>query len=344
MGEKQMNAWIYNGLTRSLKLKKIETPKPNQGELLIKVKACGICGSDLHLFRKDFEKITSIRLLARSFIDSLIKPSMGERILGHEISGMVVDSKDEKFDIGDRVAVFPKTSMGNFGETLPGCFAEYMVIPSYVALKIPEHISYEEAALFEPLGSVLHAVKKLNRIVLEKGPERALIIGAGTIGLLTLQILKYMKLVDEVYVSDKIPFKLEIAKKLGADHVLTPPELPRKYSNFFDIVFEAVGGFSIESTINQAIEALKEKGVIILMGAVEISPKIKLGILHTKEGVLIGSFSLTYHDYVEAFNLVNSRKINVAQLVTHRFPLIEAPKAINIALSGKSIKTILIGD
>jgi len=342
MREKLINAWIYNSLTRSLKLKKIEIPKLNKGELLIKVKACGICGSDLHLLRKS----ASIRLLARSFINSLTKPSVGERILGHEISGMVVDSKDEKFNIGDRVAVFPKTSMGNFGETLPGCFAEYMVIPSYVALKISEHISYEEATLFEPLGSVLHAIKKLNRIdiVLEKGPERALIIGAGTIGLLILQVLKYMRIVDEIYVSDKIPFKLEIAKKLGADYVLTPPELSRKYSNFFDIVFEAVGGFSIEKTINQAIEVLKEKGVIILLGAVEVSPKMKLGIFHTKEGFLIGSFTLTYNDYVEAFNLVNSRNINVAQLITHKFPLIEAPKAINVALGGESIKTLLIGD
>ena len=156
--------------------------------------------------------------------------------------------------------------------------------------------------MLEPLGSVLHAVKKLNRIVLEKRPERALIIGAGTIGLLLLQVLKYMRVMDEVFVSDKISFKLEIAKKLGADHVLTPPELSRKYNNFFDIVFEAVGGFSIERTINQAIEVLKEKGVVILLGAVEISPKIKLGIFHTKEGFLIGSFTLTYYDYVKAFN------------------------------------------
>jgi threonine dehydrogenase-like Zn-dependent dehydrogenase len=156
--------------------------------------------------------------------------------------------------------------------------------------------------LLEPLGSVLHAVKKLSRIVLEKRPERALIIGAGTIGLLLLQVLKYMRVVDEVFMSDKVSFKLEIAKKLGADHVLTPLELSRKYSNFFDIVFEAVGGFSIERTINQAIEVLKEKGVVILLGAVEISPKIKLGIFHTKEGFVIGSFTLTYYDNVKEFN------------------------------------------
>jgi threonine dehydrogenase-like Zn-dependent dehydrogenase len=92
-----MNIWIYNSLTRSLRLNKVEIPKPNQGELLIKVKACGICGSDLHLFRKR----ASIRLFARSFIDSLIKSSIGEKILGHEISGIVVDSKDEKFNIGE---------------------------------------------------------------------------------------------------------------------------------------------------------------------------------------------------------------------------------------------------
>jgi len=341
--EKHMIAWVYDNLTRSLKLKKVEIPKPNQGELLIKVKACGICGSDLHLFRRNIP----IRVFIRNIINNLMKPNRGkevERILGHEVAGIVVESRDEKFNIGDRVAVFPKTPLGNIGETLPGCFAEYMVVPSSVALKIPNHISYEEAALLEPLGSVLHAVKKLNKIMLEKDSKRTLIIGAGTIGLLILQVLKYMKTVDEVCMSDKYPHKLEIAKKIGADCVLTPSELSRKYNSYFNVVFEAVGGFAIENTVNQAIEVLKENGVIILLGAVEISPKIRLGIFHTKEGILAASFTLTYHDYIDAFNLVNSREINVAQLVTHKFPLIEAPKAVKVALTGESIKTMLIGE
>jgi len=105
--EKHMIAWVYDDLTRSLKLKKVEIPKPNQGELLIKVKACGICGSDLHLFRRNIP----IRVFIRNIINNLMKSNRGkevERILGHEVAGIVAESRDEKFNIGDRVAVFLK--------------------------------------------------------------------------------------------------------------------------------------------------------------------------------------------------------------------------------------------
>lgn len=336
-----MHAWIYDGLTRSLKLVRLKMPRAGQGrELIIKVKACGIRGSDLHLFRTP-----PIRVLLRNTINNIIKPE--RKILGHEISGIVVESRDEKFRVGDRVAVFPKTPLGSIGDVLPGCFAEYIAVPSSSALRIPDHVSYEEAALLEPLGSALHAVRKLNTLLpmIKKQDlgKRVLIIGAGTIGLLVLNVLKYMRLFDEIYIVDKIPKKLEIAKKLGADYTLTPIELS-KYINTFDVVFEAVGGFAIEKTLNQAILCLKEGGVIILMGAVEMSPKVRLGVLHVKEGLLVGSYTLTYHDYIDAFSLVSSGEIKLAQLITHRFPLSDAPKAIRVALSGESVKVMLIGE
>jgi 2-desacetyl-2-hydroxyethyl bacteriochlorophyllide A dehydrogenase len=340
MKEESMYAWIYDSLTRSLKLVRLKMPRAGQGELIIKVKACGVCGSELHLFRTP-----PIRVFLRNTINNIIKPE--RKILGHEISGIVVESRDEKFRVGDRVAVFPKTPLGNIGDVLPGCFAEYIAVPSSSALRIPDHVSYEEAALFEPLGSALHAVRKLNTLLpmIKKQDlgKRVLIIGAGTIGLLVLNILKYMRLFDEIYVVDKIPKKLEIAKKLGADYTLTPIELS-KHINTFDVVFEAVGGFAIEKTLNQVIYVLKEGGVIILMGAVEISPKVRLGVLHVKEGLLVGSYTLTYHDYIDAFNLVSSGEIKLAQLITHRFPLSDAPKAIRVALSGESVKVMLIGE
>jgi L-iditol 2-dehydrogenase len=327
-----MKAWVYRSSKRSLKLTKLKVPEPkNEGELLIKVKACGICGSDLHLFRTTFRPRALLRIL--------LKPNVVKRpkILGHEISGVVVDSKDEKFRVGDRVAIFPKTPLGDMGDTLPGGFAEYIIVPSSSVLRIPGHVSYEEGALLEPLGSALHAVRKLDGIK----AERALVIGAGTIGLLVLQLLKHMKVVDEVYVTDKVPFKLSVAKDLGAERTLMPGEL-LNYGNYFDIVFEAVGGFAIELTLNQAIHAIRNKGIIILLGAVEVSPKVKLGIFHAKEGSLIGSFSLTWRDYTDAYNLVVSRNVELLRLVTHRFPLIDAPKAIRTALKGNSIKVMLM--
>jgi threonine dehydrogenase-like Zn-dependent dehydrogenase len=197
MKEESMYAWIYDGLTRSLKLVRLKMPRAGQGrELIIKVKACGICGSDLHLFRTP-----PIRVLLRNTINNIIKPE--RKILGHEISGIVVESRDEKFRVGDRVAVFPKTPLGSIGDVLPGCFAEYIAVPSSSALRIPDHVSYEEAALLEPLGSALHAVRKLNTLLpMTKKQDlgkKVLIIGAGTIGLLVLNVLKYMRSFDEIY-------------------------------------------------------------------------------------------------------------------------------------------------
>jgi L-iditol 2-dehydrogenase len=163
MNKEFMYAWVYIPWRRSLKLTKLKVPIINQGELLIKIKACGICGSDLHLFRTNIPT----RILLRNFINNITinQNKNKKRILGHEISGIVMGSGDKSFSSGDRVAVFPKTPLGNIGETLPGGFAEYVVVPSSNALKIPSHVSYEEGALLEPLGSALHAVKKQQQVL-----------------------------------------------------------------------------------------------------------------------------------------------------------------------------------
>ena len=322
--------------------KKIREPSPKEGEVLVRIRSVGVCGSDIHYYQEGRIGKFVVR-----------KPL----ILGHECSGEVVEvgKKVDDLKVGDRVALEPgipcrmcehcKSGRYNlcskirFMATPPidGAFVEYVAHPADFAFKIPRKISFDEAALFEPLAVGLYAAERA-RI---KPTDKILILGAGPIGLTTLQAVRCMRGV-EVSVIDLYEFRLAKAKELGADEVINPKEedIWKKLSSSFDVVFETAGS---AVTIKQTVKLAKEGGRVILVGL----PGEDEIALDTKQIVFKELDVLGMHRYANmyprAVKLTQEGSINLKTLITHRFSFEETEKALKFARDNKDscIKVIV---
>jgi threonine dehydrogenase-like Zn-dependent dehydrogenase len=244
-----MLAVRYYGI-RDVRIEVLPRPVCGPKEVLVKVAYAGICGSDLHIYRKGM------------FVSTV------PETMGHEFSGVVeeVGPGVTGFKPGDHVVGDPRVACGScpwcrqgkenicpelsfIGEICPGCFAEYLVLNEEHLLKLPSSLELDRAALIEPLAVALHAAGKAGL----SSRETLGIIGAGPVGLLTL--LAARPLVEQILVVDRAPVRLELARRLGADRVAQT--LPEEPSEQVDVVIEAVGA---EATLKGALKLLKPGG------------------------------------------------------------------------------------
>ncbi|MFW9826862.1 MAG: zinc-dependent dehydrogenase [Candidatus Thorarchaeota archaeon] len=332
-----------------------EIPKPtiNQGEFLVKVKKSGICGSDiLEYYRKaKMEKLG---------VDSLI--------LGHEIAGEIVEKDDliKHLKIGDRVFVshhvpcfechYCKQGHHTACNLLhstnfdPGGFSEFVRIPKINIEKkgvyvLDDSVSYEEAVFIEPLGCVCRSQRLTN---IKEGLT-VLILGCGASGLLHIKLAK-LKGAGKVIATDLNDFRLQKAKEFGADVVFHAnkdiPEEIKKINNSIlaDVVIVCTGAVS---AANQALECAAPGGIIVFFAVPE--PWVYLSVPINKywrnEITIMTSYGAAPEDLDEAYNWILSKRINVVDLITHRFPLSKADEAFKVVCeAGESIKVILEPD
>jgi L-iditol 2-dehydrogenase len=313
---------------RELEIAEVPTPVVGVGEVLIRVGACGICGSDVHGY----------------------DGSSGRRIppivMGHEAAGRVavVGAGVTGLAEGDRVT-FDSTiycgacgycrrgevnlcdhrqvlgvSCGDYSRA--GAFAEFVVVPARVVYKLPESISFAEAAMLEAVAVAIHAVS-LAEISAE---STALVVGAGTIGALILQALRAAGC-RRVFVSDVDGTRLQMAKELGAD-VLSANEdsvahiLQRTGGVGVDVAMEAVGR---NETVQAAIASVRKGGTVVLVG--NISPDVTLPLqkVVTRQIRLQGSCA-SAGEYPQAIALMASGAIRVKPLITAIAPLADGPQ------------------
>jgi len=336
-------------------IKTDEMPKPIIGpeEFLVKVKKSGICGSDiLEYYRKAKMK--------KLGVDSLI--------LGHEIAGDIVEIGEsvKHLKIGDRVFVSHHVpcfechyckqghhTACNLLHTTnfdPGGFAEYVRIPKINIEKkgvyvLDRNVSYEEGVFIEPLGCVCRAQRLAN---VKKG-FTVLILGCGASGLLHIQLAK-LRGAKKVIATDINEFRLQKAKEFGADEIFNasvdlPDEIKKtnKY-RLADIVIVCTGAVS---AANQALECASPGGKIIFFAVPE--PWVYLNVPINKywrnEITMMTSYGAAPEDLDEAYNWILSKRINVVDLITHRFPLSKASEAFKVVCeAGESIKVILEPD
>jgi len=205
-------------LPENLSIEEVPKPQPKGKEVLIKVRNCGICGSDIHAY---FGK--------HPFISTPI-------VLGHEFSGDVeeVGSRVKNIKVGERVTVEPSLVCGKcyqcqegrynicqslkvIGCQAPGALAQYITVPAEKVIPVPESVSYEKAAMIEPTAVGFHSVRRSH---LKKG-DNVLILGAGPIGILTLQAVRAGG-AGKIIITDLNDCRLNMAKRLGADYPLNP--------------------------------------------------------------------------------------------------------------------------
>jgi L-iditol 2-dehydrogenase len=306
-------------------LRETDIPELKPGWVLVKVEACGICGSDVH----GMDGSTGRR-----------QPPV---IMGHEASGSIHDVAPDVsgWKIGDRVTFDSTISCGkcfycNRGDInlcedrrvlgvscneyrQNGAFAEYVTVPTHILYAIPENISFEQAAMIEAVSVAVHATS----ISGVKENDTAVVIGCGMIGLLCIQALKAAGC-GKVIAIDQIEEKLELARQLGAELTLhsTDPELNRLIldeteNRGADITFEVVG---IEPTVNLAIDCTRKGGTVTLIGNLSPEVGIPLQKVVTRQLKLQGSCA-SAGEYPHCLELIASGQIKVDALISKVAPL-----------------------
>ena len=309
-------------LSEYSKLEVTDLPQPEAGpgEVLVQVAACGICGSDVHGY----------------------DGSSGRRIpplvMGHEAAGVIaaVGEGVSRFAVGDRVTFdstvycgecdFCKTGDINLcdnrqvvGVSTPefrraGAFAEFVTVPERIVYKLPEEMSFADAAMLEAVAVAVHAVAVTDL----KGGETALVIGAGMIGLLTLQAAKAAGC-SRVLVADVDRTRLKLATEAGADEVIlaSGADLVRDVHQLtngrgVDVVLEAVGR---DETVSAAVDAVRKGGTVTLIGNITPTVTLPLQKVVSRQIRMQGSCASS-GEYPEAIELVSSGKIRVTPLIT----------------------------
>lgn len=312
----------------------VSRPAPGPGEALIHVAISGICGSDVHAF-----------LGEHPFISCPVVP-------GHEFSGIIAElgSGVAGLSLGQKVTVEPSLVCGTcyncrrgrynicqnlkvIGCQCTGAMGEYLVVPAAKVIPLPAAMSFEEGALVEPLAVAVHAVARGGYV----GGKKVVVQGAGTIGLLTMQVAKAHGAAAALQV-DMVPGRLALAQQLGADHVadLRQWDLATAVRETFgpdgaDIIYECVG---VEPTIASAIEVARKGSTIVVAGVFGKKTCVDMALVQDHELELVGTLMYTRPDFEEAIRLIVEKKVQVLPLVSHRYPLDQAADAFATARRG----------
>ncbi|HID17895.1 TPA: alcohol dehydrogenase [Candidatus Bathyarchaeota archaeon] len=333
---------------RSLRVEEIEVPEVGDWEILVEVKAALTCGTDLKMYRRG-HPLAKLPLT-----------------MGHEFAGVVakVGPRVEKFKEGMRVVAansapcnacfYCKRNKPNLcenieedmiGFTSDGAYARYVKVPAKIvkqnAHELPSRVTFEEAAILEPLACVVHGNELLG---LEVGSKVA-IIGSGPIGLLHLQLAKAEGC--EAIAIDLSEDRLKVAEELGADAVVNasevnPVEEVKKMTGGrgVDAAIEAVG---LPETWREAVLMARKGGAVLLFGGCKPGTEAPLDTKHVHYGELTikGAFHHTPLSVERALNLIASKLINVDKLVTHRMGLSDVERALGLMAEGKAVKVAI---
>jgi L-iditol 2-dehydrogenase len=306
--------------------KDVAKPVTNDDEVLVEIKAAGICGSDIH----GMDGSTGRRI-----------PPI---IMGHEASGVIIETgKNVTFwNIGDRVTFdstiyklddwYTRKGHYNLSDNRmvlgvsckefrrDGAFAQFVAIPGHILYRLPDNVTFEQAAMVEPVAVALHAIN-LSGV---KVNDSAVVFGSGMIGLFIIQLLRQAGC--NVIAVDMLQEKLDMAKNAGAGVILNaltddvPGEI-RKLTNGrgADFAFEAVG---ITPTIKSAIESLRKGAALILVGNLSPSVELPLQKVVTQEITVRGSCAIN-GEYPAVLDLISKGKINVDSMISAVVPLSE---------------------
>ena len=317
-----------------------DVPKPASEEVLIRIHACGVCGTDYALFKGDY-------------------PANYPVIIGHEFSGDVVEvgSSVTKFAVGDRVTVDPNRvchkciycrsgyehlceNLQSMGVHIHGADAEYCVMLESNVYKFGDSISYQEAAFCEPLACAIHGTDLAG----VKSGDTVLIHGAGGMGNLIMQCVKLCGAAN-IVISEPIEKRRQLAMENGATLAIDPlkndirREIFRINNVGADVVFEVAGNSSVQAgTFNQ----VRKGGTIVFFGCSPKDRTIEINPFDVNENELkiIGSFNNQFAT-ARAVEMLSTRKINVSNLISHVIPLKDYLDVINVFGTPDSVKLMV---
>ncbi|PIR95709.1 galactitol-1-phosphate 5-dehydrogenase [Candidatus Falkowbacteria bacterium CG10_big_fil_rev_8_21_14_0_10_37_18] len=335
-----MKSLIYYG-PHDLRYGDSPKPKIRSGEVLLRIKSVGICGTDLHIYNGGMKNLPL------------------PLIMGHEFSGVIEElARDVKnFKVGDRVIAEHVINCGKcsyclsgkpnlcansriIGVHRPGALAEYLAVPADLVYKIPAKLSFEEGAMIEPLSIAYYAVKQARSIL----GKKVAVIGQGPIGLLLDQILRDAG--AEVIGIDIADWRLKLAKKKKwADHTINSSQktwlkkIQKIAPEGVDTVFEVVGR---EETAEMAIEIARRDGDVFILGVFESAASLNMMNIVKKELNVFGSWTCAF-SFPPSIALAVAKKVDLKSLITNRYDVKDGALAFKESASykGKRIKTVI---
>ncbi|MUN28873.1 zinc-dependent dehydrogenase [Sulfuracidifex metallicus] len=320
----------------------MEIPKLSEGDILVKMKACGLCGTDV-------EKICG-------------QYTASQPIIGHEPTGIIEESRAEGYKKGERVFAHhhvpcyecyyckkgSPTMCPYYRKTNiePGGFSEYFRVPAWNVerggvLKLPDNVSFDEGSFIEPLATV---VRGQRRVKIDEG-DTVLVVGAGPMGLLHVMTAKRNK-AKQVVISDVSDFRVEFASTI-ADYSLNSTKVKvqeevRKLTDGrgADVAIIASGA---PRAILDGLRSVRKGGRVLLFGVPFKGTVLDYDVsdLLNNEISVISSNAAVEEDTREALKMLENREVNVEKLVTHHFPLDQFEDAVRISKEGKTIKAVI---
>lgn len=304
----------------------VPRPRPGEGEVLIRLKACSVCGSDV----RGFDGSTGRR-----------RPPV---IMGHEAAGVIAEcgAGVRNYRAGDRVTFdstvycgrceMCRAGKGNLcvrrqvlgvscdEYNRPGCFAEYVTVPEHILFRLPDNVSYVQAAMIEPLSVACHTAART-----AIGPnDTVMVVGVGTIGLLTLQVVRGIG-VKQLIAVDIDGSRLELARASGATHCVNsrdddaPEQIRILSGGGVSVAIDAAG---IEATANLCIRSVRPDGRVILVGNLARHIDFPLQDVVTRQISLFGSCA-SAGEYPRCLELIAGGKVEVDSMISKIVPLRE---------------------
>lgn len=327
----------------NLELKEVERPEIKPDEVLINIKAAGICGSDL----QHYYSLHNITIPV---------------ILGHEFSGDIVEigNEVEGWQVGERIVSETHVHIcgqcylcksGNYhlckerkgyGSSVNGAFTEYIAVPSRLLHRLPDSISYPEATVLQPAADIVHAVTTNTNI---RPGDSVVVIGPGPMGLLSAQLAAICG-AGQVIVTglNNDTERMKIAREIGVDHIINveKEDLPSRIEELTggkgaDVVLEASGS---REAFYTGLAILAKKGQITIIGVPTDNVEVSLQTLQGKEQIIRTSIMSTWPDYEVAITLVKNKRLNITPLITHTLPLRDWAKGFDLALAKKACKVV----
>lgn len=318
-------------------------PSPDPDQVKIKVADCGICGTDIHILNGRWRCETPV-------------------VLGHEWSGTVVESgaRVKNFKPGDRVvASNPSKTCGHChyciagnpfmcpervsaGYMIDGAFAEYVCIDAIRCHHLPDHVSFREAALGEPLAVAVHAA--MERTAVHCG-DLVVVSGPGCIGLLTLQVAKLEGARVVLAGLERDRSRLECGRLLGADFTVNVER-----ENLIEIVRDLTGGFGADlvyecagtaASLANCWEAVRKGGTLVPLGVHSLPIQTDFGKVMMKELTVVGSYGYVWTSWQRTVRLMAEGKINADAVISHELPLEAFDLGFEATRAGKAIKVLL---
>lgn len=313
----------------------IDIPEPQPGEVLLKIRKIGVCGSDIHVYH-GLHPYTPFPV-----------------VQGHEVSAEIeaFGASSVDFKRGDLVTFMPQKTCGKclscregnyhicenlkvMGFQTEGAAQEYFIVPEENIISLPAGFSDEIGAMIEPIAVAVHAIRRSGHALKNRN---VLVFGAGPIGNLTAQVAKAYG--AQVLISDISDFRLQKAKDCGIPFITNPntkplgAELERAFgTRKADLIFECVG---LQATITEAINNARKGTCIVIVGVFGQKPVVDLGLVQDRELSLIGTLMYKKEDYLDAVALCEKGQLNLAPMITHHFPFKDYLKAYHFIDNAK---------